>query len=237
MNHTPGALILAINWFTRSLFLSTAITASLLWHANSFSAELYKWVDDKGQIHYSDSVPPEAINKKRDVIDQKGIVVDEIGAAKTKAQLEEDKRRKAREAIKKQQQDAIHQHDLMLLETYNNDSDIVKMRERKLAAINDIITINQNRIDKLKEDLVPFKKQIAAIQKSNKEIPGELRDKVKEIEDHIAMRVKIIQQQHDEQDRLRDKFQQDLERFRYLTRRQAPGQQVSNGSGSPPPHP
>ena len=200
-------------------------------------AELYKWVDDKGQIHYSDSVPPEAINKQRDVIDQKGIVVDEIGAAKTKAQLEEDKRRKAQEAIKQQQLDAKHRHDKMLLETYNNDSDIVKMRERKLAAISDIITINQNRIDKLKEDLVPFKKQVAAIQKNNKEIPGELRDKVKEIKDHIAMRVKIIQQQHDEQDRLRDKFQQDLERFRYLTGRQAPGQQVSSGSGSPPPHP
>lgn len=237
MNHAPDALILAINSYTRSLFLTAAMTVSLLWHSDCFPAELYKWVDDKGQVHYSDSVPPDAINKKRDVIDNKGIVVDKIGAAKTKAQLEEEARREQLEAIKQARLNARRQHDQMLLQTYNNESDLLQMRDRKLSAINDTITLNRNRIGKLKEDLDPIKNRIATLQKDGKEIPDDLQARAKALEDHIVMRTKIIKQYRDQQDRLREQFQQDLERFKYLTENQgAAGQQVNSESGSPPPH-
>lgn len=238
MRTTPGAAILAIKPLLRSLLLGAAIAASLSWHSSCFSANLYKWVDDKGQVHYSDAVPPDAINKKRDVIDQKGVVIDEIGAAKTKAQSKEERRRKKQEAIRRQQLKAQQEHDRLLLQTYTSEGDIVNMRDRRISTIDDKITLNKDHIDKLKKDLVPLRKQIAAMQQNGKEIPADLRDKVREIEDHISLRIKIIKQQRDELKRVREQFQKDLERFRTLTVHPEPAErQVSTGSVYPPPHP
>lgn len=238
MKHAPGAAILAINLLLRSLMLAASIAASLSWHSTCSAADLYKWVDDKGQVHYSDAVPADAVNKKRDVLDSKGVVVDEVGAAKTKAELEEEQRRKEQEAIRQQQLKTQRKHDRMLLQTYNSASDIIDMRNRRIAAISDNITLNKNRIDKLNEDLTPLRKQIAGLQQNGREVPDELRRKVRNIEDHIAMRNRIIKQQHEEQARLRVRFQRDLDRFKALIGRTGPAnRQVSSGSGSPHPHP
>jgi len=63
--------------------LCTLIVTSALaaWLAASplAAAEVYRWVDENGEVHYSESLPPDYKDKEKgyDVLNREGIVVDE----------------------------------------------------------------------------------------------------------------------------------------------------------------
>lgn len=58
-----------------------AITAGAIaaapWAAQLDAAEVYRWVDENGEVHYSESLPPDHKDRGHDVLNQQGIVVDE----------------------------------------------------------------------------------------------------------------------------------------------------------------
>ena len=41
------------------------------------AAEVYRWVDENGEVHYSESLPPDHQDKGHDVLNQQGMVTDE----------------------------------------------------------------------------------------------------------------------------------------------------------------
>jgi hypothetical protein len=59
--------------------LSCSIAALLLGGliASAAAAEVYRWVDENGEVHYSESLPPDHQDKGHDVLNQQGIVTDE----------------------------------------------------------------------------------------------------------------------------------------------------------------
>src|SRR5260370_15524175 len=71
------------------------------------AAGMYKWTDDKGIVHYSDQMPPEAVNKGTVVMDKQGRPVKKIEAAPTpeqqKAKEQEDDRQKAMVRLRDEQ--------------------------------------------------------------------------------------------------------------------------------------
>jgi hypothetical protein len=75
-----------------SLFVLLA--ALLFAHAPAFSAELYKWVDEKGVTNYSNEPPPKGVNAKVIVPDDRVSVYTPDEA--TKQSIERSKERLAR---------------------------------------------------------------------------------------------------------------------------------------------
>lgn len=41
------------------------------------AAEVYRWVDDDGNVHYTEALPPEHNDKEHDVLNERGIVIEE----------------------------------------------------------------------------------------------------------------------------------------------------------------
>ncbi len=58
-----------------NIFLSLA--AGLLLAVSANAAEVYRWVDENGEVHYSETLPPNFEDKGHDVLNQRGIVLDE----------------------------------------------------------------------------------------------------------------------------------------------------------------
>jgi len=50
------------------LFLATGLVL-----AGSAHAEVYKWVDENGEVHYSEALPPDFQDKKADVLNSEGV--------------------------------------------------------------------------------------------------------------------------------------------------------------------
>jgi hypothetical protein len=65
--------------------LKTAIFISIIAGAiatslgapRAHAAEVYRWVDENGEVHYSESLPPDHRDRGHDVLNQQGIVVDQ----------------------------------------------------------------------------------------------------------------------------------------------------------------
>ncbi len=56
--------------FFTLLFLSAAILAA----GSAMAAKVYRWVDEIGDVHYSETLPPDFEDKKHDELDGRGIV-------------------------------------------------------------------------------------------------------------------------------------------------------------------
>ena len=73
--------------------LKTAVTTGFLLalaSLNAFAGEterVYKWVDEDGQIHYGDSIPPEYSDLPKQVLNEHAVTVDHLEGRKTEEQL------------------------------------------------------------------------------------------------------------------------------------------------------
>jgi hypothetical protein len=56
---------------------SGAILCALVAGATPAAAEVYRWVDENGEVHYSESLPPDYEDKGFDVLNRQGMVVEE----------------------------------------------------------------------------------------------------------------------------------------------------------------
>jgi hypothetical protein len=89
----------------------------------------YKWVDDKGVIHYGDRIPAQDTQKERTILNRQGVEVGRLDAQKTPAEIAEQLRRE-------QEQARLEQHDSFLLTTYTSAKDIEDLRDARLAELN-----------------------------------------------------------------------------------------------------
>jgi len=55
----------------------TLLVTSVLFAGAANAAEVYRWVDENGEVHYSESLPPNFQDKGHDRLNSSGLVVDE----------------------------------------------------------------------------------------------------------------------------------------------------------------
>lgn len=58
---------------SRSRIIILALSTALL-AGTASAAEVYRWVDENGEVHYSETLPPDFEDQGHDVLDQQGIV-------------------------------------------------------------------------------------------------------------------------------------------------------------------
>lgn len=98
-------------------------------------AATYKWVDDKGVVHYTDKMPADAINKGSVELNKQGIPVKRIDPALSAEQ------RRAREAegerlrLAGKEREVIDRRDRALLQSYSTEGEIDLARTRALGTI------------------------------------------------------------------------------------------------------
>ena len=179
-------------------------------------SKLYKWVDDEGRVHYSDRLPPVDVQRAHSALDDRGVTVDQIDAAKTPEQIKQEQEverlRRERQALIEKQRTA----DRVLLRTFRSEDDIIMTRDGQVQAIDAYIKITHANIKRLKTSLEDLQKQAAARELSGKQIPEkfqqEIDDKNQTLKDAYQS---IVKREHDK-DRIRQSFAQDLQRFREL---------------------
>lgn len=92
---------------------------------------MYRWVDDKGQVHYGDSIPPQYANQGHSELSSQGRVIKRVeGSARNEAdrlRREEAKKQAADDARKAQEQ---RRKDMALLATFASEREIDQARDR-----------------------------------------------------------------------------------------------------------
>src|SRR5262249_21205139 len=105
--------------------------------------KVYKWVDEKGVVHYGDSVPPQYSQSEREILNQRGVEIGRLEAQKTDAQ-------RAQEAAKLQAAENAKQRDQVLLATYLSVDQIEQLRDQRLDLIEGQVKVTGQYLDTLR---------------------------------------------------------------------------------------
>jgi len=179
-------------------------------------AELKKWVDKNGQIHYGDKIPSQYLRQQHQIMNKEGVIIENVPAAKTEAQLIEEKRQQRLakiQAEKKRQQDF---KDRVLIDTYTTERDLLKAREERLSTFNSLIDLTGTIIVSNQEQLDRLLKRKAEFERFQKELPVHMKAQEKILRQQIIDNQGYVEDQKKERQKIVDKFDKDLARFLYL---------------------
>ena len=198
-------------FFILPILISTYAALSCL--SSSADANTFRWVDENGQVHYGDQLPPKEVNRAYSVINKEGVTVDSVEKAKTKEQLAEEQR------IKEQQAEQRN-YDHILLDTYGKVSDLEETRDRYIAAVEGLIKVSQHKLANLNGDLDKLNKTAANLERDGKTMPDVLRNDMTNIQGQIDRENDFIRSQRSQQNSIREKFAADINRFKELKAQQ-----------------
>jgi len=136
---------------TERLILAGALTLLSL----SASAALYKWVDEKGRVQYSDKPPAES-GKGGVEMSNRGVVKKKLDTALTPEEKRAQEEEAARRRAEQQEAFAKRRADNALLQSFSSVQEIDMKRDRELQAIDAIVSNlkGQERtlLDRLNDD-------------------------------------------------------------------------------------
>lgn len=191
-----------------------------LWLGSSVMAagptRFYKWVDKQGQVHYSDTVPPDAAGQQREVKSQSGQTVQTVEPPPTRQELEARKRAQKAASEAEHRREAQARHDQMLLLTFSSVQEIKDARDDRLRAIASQIELNQERLGKLQTQLEQQQQMAARIERTGKGDPKYVYATITSLQTLIDENRRFIESKRSEQQQIRRDFARDITRYREL---------------------
>jgi hypothetical protein len=172
--------------------LIIAVSAASMAHA-----EFYRWVDDTGTIHYSDSLPPTESQKKQDLLNETGRVVKTIPAPKTVGELEEEQQLALLEVEKKKKIEKADRRDRVLIAMYLTVEDIELVRDERIETVESAIKITKLRKNKFTKKLEELNSSEQRFKANGQNIPPWLvksrshyQEQLVNVEDILAIKLK-----------------------------------------------
>jgi hypothetical protein len=106
-------------------------------------AATYKWVDEKGVVHYSDKVPPEAMDKSNVELNKQGIPVKRNDPPPTAEQRRAKAAEEERQKVLAKEREVVDRRDRALIQSYTSEDEIDLARSRALGTIESQLTSAQ----------------------------------------------------------------------------------------------
>ena len=189
------------------------------------AAGLYKWVDEKGNVQYSDRVPPEQASGARSEMDKRGLTIKRTDAARTPEEIAREQElarlRAERERMEAEQKAA----DQVLLRTFRSEDDILMARDGKVQAIDTQIGVTRSLVAQTQERLAEQQRQAADMERQGTPVSASqvraIADLRRQVDDSYA----AIVQNEQTRAAVIEKYDRDLVRFRQL---QTPGQATAS---------
>jgi hypothetical protein len=204
-----------------SAMVSTMVAALALVSLAAFAADkgskdkpVYKWTDDKGVVHYGDSIPAQYSKQDRRVLNEQGVEVGRLEAEKTEAQRADEEQRSRAIASSKQR-------DQVLLTTYVSEQQIEQLRDQRLDLIEGQVQVTSQYLDTLNTRLDNLQTQAQFFKpySSNagaKPMPDHLAEDLVRTLNEIRVQQRNLASKRREQSDVRDRFAADISRFREL---------------------
>ena len=170
--------------------------AAMLVASGTARSAMYKWVDEKGVVHYTDKMPPEAVDKASVELNKQGVPINRTEKALTPEQRRaiEQEAERAKEAARAQEE--INRRDRALVSSYTSEAEIDLARNRSLQTINNVISSSQAFSEQLTKRKVDVEAKKAESQ--GKPIVAVLDRELESIDAELARQSDLIAQKQKE---------------------------------------
>jgi len=197
-------------------FSLVALSAVLLSCAFSAQAKMYKWVDENGQMHFGDKIPPKYVVKEHEELNEQGVTTKVREAAKTPEQKAEEKRLEREQKKAELEEKRKQQRDRVLLDTYTTERDLIVARDSRLDAVNSQINLAETIISDSNKKIESMEKQVTEIKASNREVPIDLYNRIDREKQQVAVQTKVMENHKKRSDEISVQFNGYIERFNVL---------------------
>lgn len=196
----------------RFLIVLLVVTASA-----AGAGELYRWVDEEGNVYYSDQVPPEHAARARDKLNDQGIRVDSVEAAPSPEQLAAAREKARQLAEARQQKEEQRRRDNVLLNSFDSVEAIENARDAEIAALQRTVDMTRTAANSHRRQMRDLVERAAELQRSGRPVPEQLVARMRETREKIHQRLQYIEEKRVEQATVFAEYEQDIVRYRELT--------------------
>ena len=198
------------------------VLGSVLLIALSAQAGLYRWVDDAGNVHFSDKVPVAASKKSHSELNKTGDVTKTVDPSSIQNEKElqeiaanEKAKKQEIQRIKQEALDVVYRRDDYLLATYENEDEIKHSFESKIKMLKGNSRILQAQNNVLNKKIVKLEKKVTTV--THKDTLNTLAGKIVNINKTIVQYRQALEENETQIAKLNADYKTDLNRFLELT--------------------
>lgn len=147
---------------------------------------LYKWVDEQGNVQYSDKPPAQPVQRGVTEINRRGMVVKQTEGILTPEQKQQREALAAQQKLDEQKQFEARRRDKALVDSFNNVREIDAIRDRNIEQMEASMQSDQQRSAATRKRLEEYQKQLLAIQKAKRKVPEDLLTDIRDTEAEIS---------------------------------------------------
>lgn len=204
---------------TRQIMILALLAVAIVSSPVIAQKKLYKWTDADGNVHYSDNVPPEAIDKARDEFNVLGRVIDHVDRALTP---EEFKLKQAQEEAARIEDLRVKEQlaaDRKLMSIYASEADITRSKQQQTDVINRSIATAQSIADGQTRSLGKLMERAAQMEGQGIAVSEATQSSIKEIRRQIELQTGYLKRLEADKAASIEHFEQELIRFREVKKR------------------
>ena len=216
--------------FFTLFFLSAAILAA----GSAMAAKVYRWVDENGEVYYSETLPPDFEDKKHDELDGRGIVrlkdqslVPELLPPPPKPETVEELKELPRDSSGMRRPEPLFSDeevkirmDAFLLLRYASEQEILDAMAVEISQLEyDRILVKAAR-DSLSEAYRGQIREAATRQRSGVEVEPKIIKSISNFQTRLKNYKKSLADLLEREDKITADFGAQLERYQFLTHNQ-----------------
>lgn len=181
------------------------------------AGKLYKWVDEKGNVTYSDKVPPDAARLARKEMNDRGVTVKQVERAKTQEELAAEAAQKVLEAENRKLAEARAQADRALMLSYNTEADLLRAREQELGVLDANMVTAKLTMGSQEKNLSDLLAHAADFERNKKAVPKTVTDSIATVRAQIESQQKTLIDREAAKETVRKDYDAKLIRWRELS--------------------
>lgn len=200
------------------LVLPLALAASTV-HAQS----VYRWVDDEGETHYGQTVPPEFKDYGYVRLGPDGMVRERVEPALSQEEIAERRRQRAQQARQEAAERSQEARDRMLLATYSSEEELRKTLDMQLAGLESQRASTRMALNLVENRFETLVGRAARLNREGRPVPDRLQTDIEETRAELRNLRGDLERLAERKQEAHDRFSANLERYRELTARREEG--------------
>jgi len=221
MEHRISKVIFSFMLFGAAMMVTGSVLAQK-------EQKVYRWVDENGEVHYTQSLPPDFQDKKHDVLDERGIVREEDKSLvpappPPKIRKEDDPMELPRDSSGMERPKALYSEkemkekmDRFLMLRYDSEQEIVDAMTVEINQLEYDRRLLQKSHDSMYEAYRGQIKQAANRQRSGTEVESETITSIMGLQARLESNKSSLDGLKAREEEIRTTFNTELERYRYL---------------------
>jgi len=183
----------------------------------AFAKRLYRLEDQYGNTLFSDQVPPEQSQNRRELLSPRATVLEVTERAKTKDQIEIEARltelRKEEEKLIAKQK--VNDH--ALLSTFHSEEEIQAAMTAKMQEFDNQRRVLEGTLKNMSHQLNNQQKAAAAMERNGQQVTSKLLEDIKSTQEQMEQIKKAMNANVDKQSIVRSEYAANIDRYLFLT--------------------